>query len=307
MRDSDENSIVALHRLTREWIDRDATCAYLFGRAGIMAAGACGDPFLMAESHRGQLAVCVNRRFIVEASHHATTAALLYRAPAAAQRATFEPVLVNFNVAWIHFYSDDVDAGIALMTDVGRTLRDTFHDPFRYSVAREHLASMLIQVERYDEALKILVDDAEFIESHDLPQRLAAVQHNLVLCIGKMGGDCPQPMIDRARELVAERIDGQAERSRYLQVGALKKKGKHSEAVSELYKIRAEFEARGDAVIAAATVRAIVQELVALGRVTEAEYIGYPAIETLEANSMLLESRRIRGLLNAPSPHAARA
>jgi hypothetical protein len=303
----DEKTIVALHRATSNWIDRHAPRAYLIGRLGILAADAAADPFLMAESHRLQLAVCVNRRFIVEAAHHATAAALLYRAPGAAQRATYQPALVNLNVAWIHFYCDDVDDGIALMGEVGRTLHDTFHDLFRYSIAREHLASMLIQVERFGEALQILFDDAKFIESHDLPQRLAAVQHNLVLCIGKMGGHCPQEMIDRARELVAEVIDGQSERSRYLQVGALKKKGRHAEAVSELYKIRAEFEARGDAVIAAATVRAIVQELVALGRITEAKYIGRPAIKTLEENSMLLESRRIRRLLDTRSPHAARA
>jgi hypothetical protein len=303
----DANIIEGLHGLTRDWIDRLAPRAYVFGEVGIMAADALGDPFLMAESHRLQLAVCIARRFIVEAAHHATTAALLYRTPAAAGRVTYQPALVDLNVAWIDYYSDDVNAGLARLTDVVRTFRDTFRDPFRCSVAREYLASMLMQVDRFEEALKILVEDAEFIESHDLPQRRAAIQHNLVFCIGKMGGDCSQEMIDRARELVADHIDGQAERSRYLQVGALKKQGKHAEAVSELYKIRAEFEARGDAVIAAATVRAIVQELVALGRNSEAEYIGRPAVATLEKNGMLLEARRIRRLLNTPSPHAARA
>jgi hypothetical protein len=113
----------------------------------------------------------------------------------------------------------------------------------------------------------------------------------------KTGERCPPQFVEQARELIEQVLEGHAPRTGYVLAEQLKNRGKASEAISELYKVRAEFEAKGDSVLAAQAARALVEVLIPAGRVSEARFVGGAALEELEAAGMLLEARRLRELL----------
>ena len=302
----DATLVERLNEFTRNAIAPTPPRGYLLARFGLLAAARIAAKtaderaqrdFVLADAYRQHLAACVGMRFITEARDSALKAKELYRKKSVAPLVTFQPTLTEMNEAWIAFYSDDVDLALRTMKRCTETLRDRFHDDVRYSITRNHYGSMLMQVERVREAAEVFVELLRFVTVNN-PSFRGAVSHNANAALERLGNDCPQDWIELSRELVNEYLPGQAARSKYIHADELKRQGRKAEAVSVLYMIRAEFEAGGQEVVAAATVRAIVQDLVPLGRRSEAELIGYPAIELLERHGMLFEARRIRELLD---------
>lgn len=294
---------------THIWIDRHPPRAYSLARFGVLAApliparkaaDRAEREFLIAEAYREYAAACVARRFINEAAGAVIEAKRRYRSPEIAPFVRAEPVLVELNAAWVMFYQDAVPLSLREMDRLSKKFLDEFHDERRYTIVRQYIAAIQMQTGRAQEALTVLLEVFNLTIERGWTNAHAAITHNVAGCMKLLGDACPPHLVERARELVEEHIEGHAPRSGYILAEQLKKEGKSSEAISELYKVRAEFQARGDDIIAAATVRGIVELLIPAGRDTEAHFIGEVAIEELESAGMLLEARRIRELLGGP-------
>jgi tetratricopeptide (TPR) repeat protein len=301
-----------LQEITPGWITRHAPRGLLLARLGVLinprTPGATREEraerrFREAESYRLLLAALVANRLITEAKAAARRARALYRLPAVARRVKHESVLVDLNIAWIAFYQDEIDLALRIIARVCDALLERFRDYQRYAIVSNHHASMLVHLGRYEEALQLLIDAWNACGASGNAVLRASFLHNMSYCQEKLGGANPPETLETVQTMLQQlEMESQIPRTGYLKVEQLRKEGRFHEMVSELYMMRAEFLARGESYVAAATVRAIVDELVPLERLSEAAFIGNPAIEVLESVGMIHEARRIREHLGRPKP-----
>jgi|SRR4051794_34698696 len=168
-------------------------------------------------------------------------------------------------------------------------LLDSGADRKKYVQARTIHASILVGMGRPDAALDIFSDAADLAKKEGDKETLAYILSNAGLCAAKLAAK-PEDL-DRAKRCFHSALkyfDTLGLRSEMPHVRAalvtiLKQQHRYNEAISELFKVRAEFLSLGIPVAAALAALRIVELLLLCGRTAEVPGICDEMLKTLSA------------------------
>ena len=233
-----------------------------------------------------------------EGQEAAERAIRAYRAAGAARDDRKQLALAELTYGQILFYRGSTDRGLRIVSRAAGVLLNTCHDKRLYAIATTWYGALLILQRKYRLALRAF-DEAMFYAAEIEDKVLiTSILHNFSWAGAELGltGALPGRNISRER-LEQFELNSEIPKSRYVTCALLKREGKYNEAVSELYMFRQEFLDRGLPILAAQSVVPVVEQLLRLGRHSEARYVGTDALETLTNAGVEFDASMLRGLL----------
>lgn len=253
---------------------------------------------LTAEAHYLCASAHLRCRHCHEAQIAAERALRTYRAAETAPDDRKQLTLAELAYGQILFYRGSTERGLRIVSRAARTLLDTCHDRRLHAIATTWYGFLLHRQRKYRLALRAF-DEAMFYATEiDDKIVITSILHNFSLTAAELGlsGALPGRNISRER-LEQFELDSERPKSRYITYAVLKREGKYNAAISELYMIRHEFLDRGLPVLAAQSVVEIVEQLLRLGRHSEARAVGDDALETLTNAGVEFDAAMLRALL----------
>ena len=167
-----------------------------------------------------------------------------------------------------------------------------------YCVAKTTYGGMLIEQQRWSEAMGVLFETAEIAHGiGDRPVVVAAI-YNGGCCLFMTGLKGSEACSKLSMELLEElSMDSELPRAGWLRAMLMWRQGRVSEAISELHKIRSTYLIEGSPIVAAQFSLPLVEALIEAKRYSEALLVGSADVELLASAGLTLEEKRLRSLL----------
>lgn len=233
-----------------------------------------------------------------EAKEAAERAMRAYRDTGSADDVRKELAIVEMFYGQIVFYRGNTERGLRIIARAAHVLLHVCKDKRLYAIAVTFYAMQLLVQRKFRLCLRALDEAMFYALEIDDKVIIASILHNVSGAAAELGLTGALPCRNISRERFEElRLDSEVPKSRYITYSLLKRAGKHNEAVSELYMIRQEFLDRGLPVVAAQTVVQIVEQLILLGRYSEARYVGEEGLQILTEAGVEFDAARLRVLL----------
>ena len=233
-----------------------------------------------------------------EAKEAAERAMWTYRVTGSTDDVRRELAIVEMAYGEIVFYRGNTERGLRIMARAAEVFLHVCHDKRLYAIAMTTYACHMLLDRKFRSALRVL-DEAMFyaIEIDDKVV-IASILHNVSAAAAELGLTGALPCRNISRERFEQfQLDSEVPKSRYIAYVLLKRAGKHDEAISELYMIRQDFLDRGLPVVAAQTAVQIVEQLILLGRSSEARYVGEEGLQILASAGVEFDAAMLRRLL----------
>jgi tetratricopeptide (TPR) repeat protein len=177
------------------------------------------------------------------------------------------------------------DEALEAIEGASRVLLDSKADRKKYVQARTMYAVVLLDMGRYDEALDVFTATGNLARQAGDKETLAYILWNVGICAARTGDTVRgKRCLDSAlRYFERLGLASEVPHVRKELVAILKIQGRFNEAISELFKIRAEFLALGIPVAAALAALSIVEVLLLSGRSTDVPSLCEEMVETFRA------------------------
>jgi tetratricopeptide (TPR) repeat protein len=165
------------------------------------------------------------------------------------------------------------DEALAAIEGASLVLLDCKADRKKYVQSRTMYAVVLLDMGRYDEALDVFTAAGDMARRAGDKETLAYILWNVGICAGRTGDPVRGKRCLEIALKYFERLGLASEvpHVRKELVAILKIQGRYNEAISELFKIRAEFLALGIPVAAALAALGIVEALLLSGRLADVQ------------------------------------
>lgn len=218
-----------------------------------------------------------------------------YRATGADRK---QLTLAELAYGQILFYRGHPERALRIVSRAAGVLLNVCHEKRLYAIATTWYGGLLHLKRKYRLALRAF-DEAMFYAAEIGDAVLiTSILHNFSTAAAELGLTGALPCRNISREQLEQfELDSEIPKSRYVTCALLKREGKYDEAVAELYLIRQEFLDRGLPVLAAQSVVQIVEQLIRLGRDSEARYLGNEALEVLTSAGVEFDAAMLRALL----------
>jgi tetratricopeptide (TPR) repeat protein len=221
--------------------------------------------------------------------------------PIVAPKIRDEDARLNLVYAQVLHFLGKSEAGLALIDRAAEELLYVCEDAKQYVRARTIHATLLMRLDRFEEALELLDRVAESAAEEDDGETLAHVTHNIGLCAARLGDDkraeeCQKIALTLFQEhgMIAE-----LPRVRGALITILRRRGRTAEAISELYMVRNDYLQLSMPLIAARYSMDIAELLVRTGRLSEAEHLCKTLLTTFRRAKLIGEARKALQFLRA--------
>jgi tetratricopeptide (TPR) repeat protein len=167
------------------------------------------------------------------------------------------------------------ERGLVLVEQGTNLLRELFRDEKRYVQGRTIQASILMELNRFEEAARVLYSVVQPARAMGDTETYAQITYFIGRCMAKLGQtEAAKTVLHEAAKLFHD-LDmlAEAPRVRGTLAQMLVEEGRYNEAISEFYLARAEYLRLGLPVIAALVSLDIVDLLVILNRTSEVEHL----------------------------------
>ncbi len=194
----------------------------------------------------------------------------------------------------IIFHLGDADKGLRLIDEAADYLLLVLDKKKKYVRARTIHATLLMRQDRFDEALDMLEEAAELAEEAGDSETPAYILNNIAFCAANLGDfERAQKCCETALTMFSDLgLTAELPRLRGSLVEILKARRRFNEAISELYKTRAEYLALRMPVIAATFSTDIVELLLAANRRSEVPALCAEMISTFSRAGLKKEALR---------------
>jgi tetratricopeptide (TPR) repeat protein len=292
---------------TERLISREAPKALPLARLGVLIAprtkGRTPEEsaklrLLEGDAHRWLATTLLHLGRCQEAWQAALAAKSLYRLPIVAPMVNDQEARLDLAYGQILFQLGQVQTGLDMISGAARHLLVVCGNKSRFIRGQTIYAGMLIYQDNYEEALTVLDEAGAIATEINDTEMSVYILANACVCLESLGRPGADVCHERSLEMLEQRgMNSEIPRTGYVRVAHLKRIGRIDEAISELYKIRTALGQPGMEVVAAQVTALIVADLVSVGRLSEAAFIGYEAIEILSAAGSTRDATNIRNLL----------
>jgi tetratricopeptide (TPR) repeat protein len=193
----------------------------------------------------------------------------------------------------LHFLGRS-EEGLRMIESAGEFLLVVCDDQKTYVKARTIYATVLMRLERFEEALDVFDAMADMAEAEEDYETLAHTIVNIGFCAAKMGdeprsAECAALAVTMFEDLG---MRGELPRARGALVEVLRRHGKIAQAISEMYKVRNDYLSLDMPLVAARFSIEIATLLIQTERFSEAAYLCESLVETFTRTGLVKEARK---------------
>lgn len=217
-----------------------------------------------------------------------------FRLPFAVVHVTSEDACADLLYGQVLYWLDKREAGLHLIDQAAVYLLLVCEDRQLYVKAKTIYATLLMRLERFEEALDVLDEMVEMAEEHGDDQTLAMVTHNIGLCAARLGDDKrAEACQEVALKLCLEQgMKADLPRIRGALVSILRTHGRFAEAISHLYMVRDEYLGLCMPLIAARYSMDAAELLIKSKRNSEARHLCTNLLRTFRRANLTPEARK---------------
>lgn len=200
----------------------------------------------------------------------------------------------------IVFHLGEEKKGLALVDEAADYLLVVLDEKKKYVRARTIYATLLMRQDSFDEAMDVFQQAAECAEEAGDKETPAYILGNIAFCAAKLGDfERAQQCVELSLAMLSELgLTSELPRLRASLIEMLRARGRYNEAISELYKVRAEYLTMSLPVVAATFSLDIVELLYVANRDRDVGALCAEMVATFTRVGLKKEAMRALAYLN---------